>query len=118
MRAGAAILLIAALAVSACGQGESADGPVGEAILCSLGGAKDFKPHCQLERSVIDGAQVFIVRHPDGAFRRMQVSADGQNLLAADGADETQSALKEGRYEVILGPDRYVIPAEANASAK
>ena len=116
MQRGAAIWL--ALMLPACGQGDSADASAGEAIQCSLGGAKDFKPHCQLERSVIDGAQVFIVRHPDGAFRRMQVSADGQNLLAADGADETQSALKGDRYEVILGPDRYVIPAKADASVK
>lgn len=116
MRRGAAILL--ALAVSACGQGDGAEPPAGEAIQCSLGGAKDFKPHCQLERSVIEGAQVFIVRHPDGAFRRMQVSPDGQNLLAADGADETQSALKGDRYEVILGPDRYVIPAKADAAGQ
>ena len=43
---------------------------------------------------------------------------DGQNLLAADGADQTQSALKGDRFEVILGPDRYVIPAKADASAK
>ena len=87
-------------------------------MLCSLGGARDFKAECQLDRSVVDGAQVFIVRHPDGAFRRLQVSEDGQNLLAADGADETQSALKGDRYEVILGPDRYVIPAKADAAAK
>ena len=115
-RGGLAAVL--ALALAACGQSESAKAPAGEAIQCSLGGARDFKPNCQLERSVIDGAQVFIVRHPDGAFRRMQVSADGQNLLAADGADETQSALKGDRYEVILGPDRYVIPAQASVPAK
>ena len=116
MRRGAALLAV--LALAACGQGDGAEPPAGEAILCSLGGAKDFKPHCQLERSVIEGAQVLIVRHPDGAFRRMQVSPDGQNLLAADGADETQSALKGDRYEVILGPDRYVIPAKADVSTK
>ncbi len=117
MRRSAAILLT--LSLAACGKaGGDELLPKGETVLCSLGGAKDFKPHCQLERSVVDGVQVFIVRHPDGAFRRLQVSADGQNLLAADGADETQSALKEGRYEVILGPDRYVIPAEAHAAAQ
>ncbi|MDP3905642.1 hypothetical protein [Novosphingobium sp.] len=113
---GAPLVLAALLA--ACGQGDQAAAPAGEAIQCSLGGAKDFTPHCQLERSVIEGAQVFIVRHPDGAFRRMQVSPDGQNLLAADGADETQSALKGDRYEVILGLDRYVIPAGTNAATR
>ena len=117
MRLSAAILL--ALAASACGQaGGDELLPKGETVLCSLGGARDFKAECQLDRSVVEGAQVFIVRHPDGAFRRLEVSEDGQNLLAADGADQTQSALKEGRYEVILGPDRYVIPAEADAAAQ
>lgn len=117
MRQGAAILL--ALAATACGKADSDPLlPKGEPVLCSLGGARDFKAECQLDRSVVDGAQVFIVRHPDGAFRRLQVSEDGQNLLAADGADETQSALKGDRYEVILGPDRYVIPAKADAATK
>ena len=45
-------------------------------------------------------------------------SADLDDLLAADGADVTQSARKQDRYEVILGQDRYVVPVQAPASGK
>ena len=62
-----------------------------------------------------DGVQVIVVRLPDGGFRRLEVSKDGQNLNAADGADRSQSALKGDRFEVILGQDRFVIPAKADA---
>ena len=85
----------------------------GESIACALGGSLQFKPDCTVERSEADGAQVIVVRLPDGAFHRFEVSKDGQQLLAADGADQTKSALKEGRFEVILGPNRFVIPAHA-----
>ena len=59
------------------------------------------------------GAQVIVVRLPDGGFHRFEVSKDGQNLEAADGADQSQSALKGDRFEVILEQDRFVFPAKA-----
>lgn len=96
----------------------SAEQPKDEPVFCALGGSLEFKDQCRAERTTVEGAQVIVVRHPDGAFRRLEVSKDGQNLLAADGADQSQSALKDDRFEVILGPDRYVIPAKANAPAK
>jgi hypothetical protein len=86
-----------------------------ERIACAVGGAAQFTEDCGLERATVEGAQVLVVRHPDGGFRRLEVSKDGQNLLAADGAEVTQSALKEGRWEVILGEQRYVIPVKADA---
>lgn len=66
------------------------------------------------------GVGMFVVRHPDGAFHRFQLSPDGQKLLTTDGAQQTQSALKGDRFEVILGDNRYVIPANppAHASGK
>lgn len=102
--------------LAACSQGEA--GPRGskaEAVYCALGGSLQFQDNCTIERSTVDGAQVIVVRHPDGAFRRLEVSKDGQNLTAADGAEQSQSALKGDRFEVILGDSRYVIPAKADA---
>lgn len=108
--------VVAVLLLAACSKGgvvtKAEDG---ESIACALGGSLQFKPNCTVERSGADGAQVIVVRLPDGAFHRFEVSKDGQELLAADGADQTKSALKEGRFEVILGQDRFVIPARANA---
>ena len=108
--------VVAVLLLGACSKGGvGTKAEDGETIACALGGSQQFKPDCTVERSAVDGAQVIVVRLPDGAFHRFEVSKDGQELLAADGADQTKSALKEGRFEVILGQDRFVIPAQASA---
>ncbi|MFM5885807.1 MAG: hypothetical protein ACKOQ3_10895 [Novosphingobium sp.] len=115
MRHAAACLGIVLL-LAGCAQ-SSADADDGEAIFCALGGSREFKPDCRLERTAIDAQPVFVVRHPDGGFRRLAVSKDGQHLDAVDGADASQSALKGDRWEVILGGDKYVIPVAAPAEA-
>ncbi|MBS0480699.1 MAG: hypothetical protein JSR96_00820 [Proteobacteria bacterium] len=112
----AARYLLPVLALAGCSQSQADPQDDGEPVYCSFAGQNDFKPDCRLERTVIDGAQVLVVRHPDGAFRRLQISKDGGHLEAADGADHSQSALKGDRYEVIIGGDRYVIPAKAGAA--
>ena len=112
-----ALGMVLALSLAACRQQTEAEED-GEKIMCSLAGAKEFKPDCRLERTVADGKPTFVIRHPDGAFHRLVVSPDSQNLLAADGADDTKSARKGDRYEVILGQDRYVVPVKAPADAK
>ncbi|MFN3517197.1 MAG: hypothetical protein ACK4YM_08570 [Novosphingobium sp.] len=105
------------LLLSACSGGEGGEPlPEGEPVFCALAGSQQFADQCRVERFTVDGAKVIVVRHPDGGFRRLEVSQDGQNLLAADGADQSQSALKGDRYEVILGDDRYVIPANPPAA--
>lgn len=112
----AALLGVAALA--ACSGGETQQPHAArEMVWCALGGAKQFTQNCAVERAVVDGTQTFVVRHPDGAFHRLEVSKDGQQLLAADGADVTQSARKQDRFEVILGDARYVIPVQGPANA-
>ena len=86
-----------------------------ETIWCALDGSKDFAQNCTLERGSDENSAAFVVRHPDGKFRRLVTSPDGQNLLAADGADQSQSARKQDRWEVILGDDRYVVPVKVDA---
>lgn len=113
-RTRAACLLLLALFPAACSPA-TGDAESGEPISCALAGSNSFKPDCRLERTTINAHPVFVVRHPDGGFRRLQVSTDGQHLEAADGADVTQSALKGDRFEVILGGDKYVIPVKADA---
>ena len=105
--------IAAVLLLAACSKDGVAKPAEGETIACALAGSLQFKPDCTIERSAGEGAQVIVVRLPDGAFHRFEVSKDGQQLLAADGADHSQSALKGERFEVILGPDRFVIPAHA-----
>lgn len=112
-----ACLLALPLLLAACQQHGADAGRAGEPIYCALAGAKEFTTECRLERVMLDGRQTFVIRHPDGGFHRLEASADGQNLLAADGADVTQSARKGDRYEVILGQDRYVVSVQAPANA-
>ena len=107
-------LICATLPLAGCSS-QAPDVAAGETIACALSGSQQFKPVCTAERSMADGAQVIVVRLPDGGFHRLAVSKDGQNLNAADGADQSQSALKGDRFEVILGQDRFVIPAKADA---
>lgn len=119
----AALLLLPLAALAACGDPAPDEGQVAasETIWCSLGGSQHFAQDCTLERGTEEGRAAFVVRHPDGKFRRLVASADGQTLLAADGADESQSARKTGedgeRWEVILGDDRYAVPVKAPAGA-
>lgn len=109
--------LFACAALSACGGGGKQPPEVAERVWCSLGGSAHFAQECGLERLTEHGRAAFVLRHPDGKFRRLVASADGQQLLAADGADQSQSARKSGpegeRWEVILGDDRYVVPVQA-----
>ena len=107
----------AVLALAACSGADEAE-LTGEPVLCALAGAQQFTRSCQVERVIADGERVIVVRHLDGGFRRLKVSPDGQNLLAADGADQSQSARKGDRYEVILGGDRYVIPVQPDAAGR
>lgn len=90
-----------------------------EQIWCAVGGGSTFKQDCTLERGTENGQAAFVIRHGDGKFRRLLASADGQNLLAADGADQSRSARKSGaegeRWEVILGDDRYIVPVRPDA---
>lgn len=109
------LALAAVLLVAACTPGEAEQAAqAGEPISCALAGASQFAAQCRVERN---GATI-VVRHPDGGFRRLEVSADGQNLLAADGAQQSQSARKGDHFEVILGDDRYVIPVQADAAPR
>lgn len=108
-------LPLSAILLAACAQSQ-ADADDGEPIYCALAGSSEFKADCRLERTSIDTQPVFVVRHPDGGFRRLQASQDGQHLESVDGADAAQSALKGDRYEVILGGDKYVIPVKADAA--
>lgn len=111
------LALAGVMLLAAC-SGPAPEELKGEAIACGLGGATELAQQCRLERTVVESVQTFVVRHPDGSFRRLVASADGQHLEAADGADASQSALKGDRYEVILGDSRYVIPVKANEPAR
>ena len=56
--------------------------------------------------------QVLTIRHPDGGFRRLRITADGRGVIAADGAEPARvSVIGPADIEVAVGGDRYRLPA-------
>ena len=84
----------------------------GNLIECAVGGAGLFERTCEVERiEQEDGSLLLVVRHPNGGFRRFDVLTDGRGLATADGAQEAQAELVDGRLDVSVGSDRYRFPA-------
>ena len=80
-------------------------------ILCAQGGAT-LKRDCTLEQTQGQGGLLLTVRHPDGAFHRLQVTTDGRGVIAADGAEVAKvTVIGTDGIEVALGGDRYRLPA-------
>ncbi len=88
-----------------------------EHIACAVGGSAELADVCSVERAQEDGKLTLVVRHPDGAFRRFDVMTDGSGLVVADGAEEAQTKLVDGKLDVTVGADRYVFPASTKADA-
>lgn len=88
-----------------------------ENIACAIGGSAELRQVCSAEWLVKDGRQSLIVRHPDGAFRRFDLRPDGSGLAAADGAEPAQSVLRDGKFDVTVGADRYLVPLAVKPDA-
>ena len=82
-----------------------------DTIECAIGGAAYFERVCKVEETESGGSKILVVRHPDGGFRRFEVLTDGHGLATADGAEEAETSVVDGRLEVAVGSDRYRFPA-------
>jgi hypothetical protein len=98
------------LAATACGptaENKVATAAPDDLIECATGGGPDFTRSCAIERG---SGSPFILRHADGGFRRIDLAGDG-TITALDGSDEARGEpLPDGRFELILGRDRYRLP--------
>lgn len=74
-------------------------------ILCARG-KEALAPACTLERTRSGTGEVWTIRFPDGAFRRLAV-ADGE-IGAADGAEP----LRADGDDVVIAGERYRLPDE------
>ena len=79
-------------------------------IECAIDGDSNFTRGCFTERLSGEGGVTLIIRHPDGGFRRFNVLTDGHGLEAADGFDK-------GKILVVVGPDKYLLPAQIKAGS-
>jgi hypothetical protein len=77
-------------------------------IECAIGSGSDFASACAIERG--EGTSL-VVRHNDGGFRRLTLTADGI-IDTSDGADAILAQpLNDGRTEITIGENRYRLPA-------
>jgi len=102
-------LLLVACSPTASGTPTVAQGD--DLIDCAVSGASGFTHACAVERSVLDGVTMLVVRHPDGGFRRFKVLDGGKSLAAADGADAVAIAANAAGIDVSVNGDRYRFPA-------
>lgn len=80
-------------------------------VLCARGQA-ELQRTCTVEQVRDAGGLVLTIRHPDGGFRRLRVTADGRGVIAADGAEAAKvTVIGPGDIEVAVGGDRYRLPA-------
>jgi hypothetical protein len=97
-----------------CLAGCSASAPAGgqdDTIDCALASAANFSHDCTVERTRQDGAELLVVHHPDGGFRRFKLLDHGKSLTAADGAQALAVARTADRVDVAIDGDRYRFPA-------
>jgi hypothetical protein len=81
-------------------------------IACAAAGATDLTPVCTHDRTETPNGVFLTLRHPDGAFRRLQIIRDGRGVIAADGAEPAKvTPLGPAQIEVALGGARYRLPA-------
>ncbi|PLK26233.1 hypothetical protein [Novosphingobium sp. TH158] len=127
MRIACLLPVVLLAACSAGGDGTAAAAASGEAeaavaednsVGCALAGAKTFGRTCTREIAREDLGEVWIIRHPDGGFRRFVLIEGGTRIATADGDKEVRAERVGGELEVRVESDRYRFPAapEANAS--
>ena len=86
-------------------------GPDEQTLSCDLGSR--IGQRCSRSRVEHDGANLWVVRHPDGAFRVFEQLPGGAGLALLAGADEARQTFADGVLTVAVGADRYYFPAEA-----
>lgn len=86
---------------------------------CAPPGTADLTPVCTLDRTETAAGTILTLRHPDGAFHRLQVTRDGRGVIAADGAEPARvTPVGPDRIEVELGGARYRLPATVRGQAR
>lgn len=115
-RAGHAwIPAIAGMTLAACGSEPAVQQPM---IACQPKGAPAYAHDCTIERSDGPDGVTLILRNADGGFRRLLITGDGRGVMAADGVEPAMvRMIGKGEIEVMVGGDRYRLPARAKSQA-
>ncbi len=79
-----------------------------EPVLCAVAGDTEWSDECRLETARVGGANVLVIRHPDGGFRRLIAGPKG--FQTADGSAEAQTEFRNGRAFVTIDNATYSLP--------
>ena len=116
--------MLALLLMSGCDRstGQQDPKPGGQAatpgvkVLCAPHGSESYEPDCSLAVSQTPQGQLYVVRGPDGGFRRLLRTGDARLFVAADGAEPASAKQRDERYiEVAIGDDHYLFDAAQGA---
>ena len=115
-----AALVLPVLALAACGRGEEQPQAAAGAtrIDCALGEGSAFGPDCLVEKVAGEQGSEYVVRHPDGGFRRLRIAENRAGMVAVDGAEDAVNELVGSPQvlQVTIGADRYRFPADLDAA--
>ena len=102
-------LFALAAALGACGGEVSPEiaEQGGTPVECALGGETGFANSCRLVEVADRGETYFIIRHPDGGFRRLALAETESGFEAGDGADTSESYRDGDKVYLSIGGDRY-----------
>lgn len=114
----AAWAAIGAVSLGGCAPGATQPQAVDGArkIDCALGAGAQFGRDCLVEKVAGEEGPEFVVRHPDGGFRRFRIAPDRSGMIALDGADTAVNELvgSPRELQVTVGADRYRFPADVD----
>lgn len=96
---------------AAAARSQDAAGQADDGIACALDGAKDFTRSCTRQIARSEEGEIWLIRHPDGGFRRFVIIDAGTRIATADGAEEVEAERKGANLEVRVGGQRYLFPA-------
>ena len=90
----------------------------GDRIACATGTGA-LTESCTFSRERTPAGLVVTIQRADGGFRRLLVTRDGRGVVAADGAQPARvRVVGADQIEVMLGGDRYRLPATIRAGAR
>jgi hypothetical protein len=117
-------LTLALVSLAGCGEQPASDpfpdsGTPPDRIECRIGAHAAFDRVCTVERLETPEGLILTVRHPDGGFRRLRVTNDGQGVVSADGAEAARVTITaDTQIEVAIAGDAYRLPATVKPGAR
>ncbi len=101
------ISLLTLPVLAACEVSPEIESEGGVTVSCALGGASDFSNQCRLVEMGEGAAAYFVMRHPDGGFRKLALAEAPAGFVEFDGSQQAES-WREGEEVVLrIGDDRY-----------